>query len=162
MRHLPLAFALVATVAALALRRTRWAVASLWISRVAYGLLVLQAPMYFLAQGGFRLSSPVCEWTFSFALARHSLRNCPHIVLFTAFFLLTYAQLPGARMRVIWSIVATLGMGLLVELAQAVSGHGHCRMRDLIPDSVGALLGLAMVSAATGLSRYKQRRQTSS
>lgn len=160
MRHLPLAFALVATVTAIALRRTRWAAASLWISRLAYGILVLQAPFYFLAEGGFRHLPPVCEWTFSLALARHSLRNYPHIVLFTLFFLLTYAQLPGVRARVIWSIAGTLGMGLLVELAQGVSGHGNCRMRDLIPDFVGALLGFAIVSAGMKLWQYKQRRQT--
>lgn len=160
MRHLPLAFAFAASVAAVALRRTRWAAASLCLSRIAYGLLVLQAPLYFLVEGGFRLSSPVCEWTFSPALARHSLRNYPHIVLFTVFFILTYAQLPGVRRRVIWSFAATLGMGLLVELAQGVSGHGHCRMRDLIPDSMGAILGLVIVSAGTKLSQYEKRRQS--
>ncbi|HUO85503.1 MAG TPA: VanZ family protein [Thermoanaerobaculia bacterium] len=161
MRQLPLVFALVATVAAVALRRTRWAAASLWVSRVAYGLLVLQAPLYFLAEGGFRPSSQMCEWTFSLALARHSFGNYPHIVLFTVFFLLTYAQLPHARRRVVWSVAATLGMGLLVELAQGVSGHGHCRMRDLIPDFVGALLGFIIMAAETKLWRLLQRRRTS-
>lgn len=161
MRHLLLAFALVATVAAVALRRTRWAAASLWISRIAYGLLVLQAPLYFLAEYGFRHLPPVCEWTFGVALALHSLRNYPHIVLFTVFFLLSYAQWPGVRGRVLWSIAATVGMGLLVECAQGVSGNGHCRMRDLIPDSVGALLGVAVVSAASRLSKYKERRPDS-
>lgn len=161
MRHLLLAFALLATVAAVALRRTRWAAPSLWISRIAYALLVLQAPLYFLVEGGFRVGFPVCQWTFGLALAGHSLRNYPHIVLFTVFFLLTYAQLPGVRRRVLWSIAATLAMGLLVELAQGVSGHGNCRMRDLIPDSMGALLGFAIVSAGAKLSQSKQRRQTS-
>ena len=148
MKHLLLVFALVATVAAVALRRTRWAVPSLWISRVAYGLLVLQAPLYFLAEGGFRHLPPICEWTFGLALARHSLTNYPHIVLFTVFFLLSYAQFRGA----------SLGMGLVLELAQGVSGNGHCRMRDLIPDAVGALLGLAIVSALSRVTQNHHRR----
>lgn len=159
MRHVPLAFALVAVVAALSLRRTRWAVPSLWVSRLAYALLVLQAPLYFLARSSFRVSAPVCEWTFGLALARHSLTNYPHIILFTLFFLLTYAQLPAAPRAILWSIAATVAMGLVVELAQGVSGAGHCRMRDLIPDSVGALLGLVIVSIGAKLSQHKKRRQ---
>jgi len=161
LRQLPLAFAIIATVAALLLRRTRWAVPSLWLSRVAYIVLVLQAVVYFLAKGGFRVSSPVCEWTFGLALATHSLTNYAHIILFTLFFLLSYAQLPGIRRRMIWSAIATLGVGLLVELAQGVSGHGHCRMRDLIPDFAGALIGGLIISAATKLSKLTQQRQTS-
>jgi len=158
MKYMPLALALVTALVALSLRRTRWAVPSLWASRLAYALLVLQAPLYFLAKGGFRVSPPNCEWTFGMALARHSLTNYPHIILFTLFFLLTYAQLPAAPRAIIWSTAATVAMGLLVELAQGVSGDGHCRMRDLIPDSVGALLGFVIVSAGTKLAQYKNRQ----
>src|SRR5688572_20559608 len=155
MQQIPLALALLGVVLALALRRTRWARASLWFSRLTYAGLVLQAPLYFLAKGGFRISSPDCEWTFGLALARHSLTNYGHIILFMVFFLLTYAQLPGVPRRIMWTVGATMAMGLLVEFAQGVSGHGHCRMRDLIPDSVGALAGFAIVSAGTSLSRYR-------
>lgn len=158
MRHVPLALALLAIVAAVSLRRTRWARPSLWVSRLAYAGLVLQAPLYFLAKGGFRMSAPDCEWTFGLALARHSLTNYGHIILFVVFFLLTYAQLPGVPRPILWAATATMAMGLLVELAQGVSGHGHCRMRDLIPDSVGALAGFVIVSAGTTLARYRQRR----
>ena len=154
MTQVPLVLALLAVVVALSLRRTRWARPSLWVSRLAYAGLVLQAPLYFLAKGGFRISSPNCEWTFGLALARHSLTNYPHIILFTVFFLLTFAQLRGVPRAIIWSAAATMAMGLLVELAQGVSGHGHCRMRDLVPDSAGALAGFAIVSAGRMLARY--------
>ena len=157
MRHIPLVLALVTVLVAFSLRRTRWAVPSLWASRLAYALLVLQAPLYFLAKGGFRVLPPKCQWTFGMDLAIHSLTNYPHIILFTLFFLLTYAQLPAAPRAMIWSAAATIAMGLLVELAQGVSGHGHCRMRDLIPDSVGALLGFAIVSAGRKLAQYRNR-----
>jgi len=160
MAYIPFVLAVVSAVVALALRRTRWAHLALWISRIAYACLVLQAPLYFLAKGGFRVSPPVCEWTFGIALARHSLTNYRHIILFTGFFLLTYAQLPGVSWRLLWSVALTLSMGLLVELVQGISGHGHCRMRDLVPDAVGALLGSAIVWAGARLWQHKTRQRT--
>ena len=36
-------------------------------------------------------------------------------------------------------------MGLLVELAQGISGAHHCRLRDLIPDAAGVVLGAGIV-----------------
>jgi hypothetical protein len=159
MTQVPLALALLAVVVALSLRRTRWARPSLWVSRLAYAALVLQAPLYFLAKGGFGLSSPDCEWKFGLALARHSLTNYGHIILFMVFFPLTYAQLSGVPRRIMWSAAATMAMGLAVELAQGVSGQGHCRMRDLVPDSVGALAGFVLVSAGTAVSRHREGRR---
>lgn len=53
-------------------------------------------------------------------------------------------------------------MGMLVELSQGVTAHGNCRMRDLIPDSAGALLGFLTVSAGTKLLQYKQQRRSAS
>ena len=145
MRWIPLAACLLGVAATLLLRRTRWARPALWASRVAYALLVLQAPLYFAAKSGYQVSAPVCQWTFGLDLAVHSLTNYPHIVLFTLFFVLTYAQLPGIPKVAVWSAAATLAMGLLVELAQGATGEGNCRMRDLIPDSAGALLGFTLV-----------------
>ena len=139
--------ALIGVAASLLLRRTAWAKSSLWASRIAYGVLVLQTPAYFLQKSGFQVSAPVCEWTFGLALAQHSLTNYPHIVMFALFFLLTCAQLPGHPKAALWSTAATLALGLVLELSQGVTGEGHCRMRDLIPDSVGALIGYALVLA---------------
>lgn len=155
MTYALLVLAIVTAVAAVSLRRTRWAVPSLWASRLAYALLVLQAPLYFMARSGFRVSAPICEWTFGLALARHSLTKYPHIILFMLFFLLTYVQFSTSprSIRILWSAVATIAMGLLVELAQGATGQGNCRMRDLIPDSVGALLGFGIVWAGTKLKR---------
>jgi VanZ family protein len=135
----------IVTIAAVALRRTRWARLARNVSRVAYGLLVLSPLIYFPYRSGFRLEPIACEWTFGSALAVHSLRNFPHVVLFAFFFLLTYAQLLDARRALLWSAAACLAMGLVVEIAQGVTRAGHCRMRDLIPDAVGALAGMILV-----------------
>ena len=157
MRWFPLTAAVSVVMLAFALRRTRWARASLWTSRAAYGLLVLQVPMYFLGKSGFEVSPPVCQWTFSLALAQHSLTNYPHIVLFTVFFLLSYAQLPGVPKAAAWAALATVAVGLLLELSQGATGEGNCRMRDLIPDSAGALIGYALVTAGKRISGMPAR-----
>ena len=44
-----------------------------------------------------------------------------------------------------WAVVATIVMGVLVEAAEGVTGKGHCRLRDLIHDTVGALAGSVIV-----------------
>ncbi len=44
-----------------------------------------------------------------------------------------------------WAALATIAMGALVEVGQGVSGKGHCRLRDLIPDAAGVLLGSVLV-----------------
>ena len=136
----------IASVAAIALRRTRWAGPARIVSRGAYVLLVLSPLVYFPFRSGFRLEPIACEWTFGPALAAHSLRNFPHIILFAFFFLLTYAQLLDVRRALVWSAAACLAMGFLVEIAQGVTRAGHCRLRDLIPDAVGAAAGLLLVT----------------
>ncbi|HEY0083121.1 MAG TPA: hypothetical protein VGB61_10050 [Pyrinomonadaceae bacterium] len=131
-----LAFSIFLALAVLSLRGVRWA----YITFVLLGLL------YFPASVGFRFDPRPCELAFGLSLAAHSLTNYAHIVLFAFFFLMTSAQLrmddwPGfAR-----AALATVVMGGLVELAQGLTGKGHCRSRDLIPDAVGILLGSAIV-----------------
>ena len=143
----------IATVAAIALRRTRWAAPSRLVSRGAYVLLVLSPFFYFPLRSGFRLESIACEWTFGPALAVHSLRNFPHIILFAFFFLLTYAQLLDVKRALVWSAAACMAMGLLVEIAQGVTRAGHCGMRDLIPDAAGTLAGFLLAMTGRWLMR---------
>jgi len=72
-----------------------------------------------------------------------------HIVLFAIFFLLTSVQARGYRARTQYLIAAgaVMAMGVYVELAEGLTGNGHCRLRDLIPDAAGALVGaLVLVS----------------
>jgi hypothetical protein len=116
----------------LALRGIRWA----YFAFIALGLL------YFPMSVGFQLRPSACELTFGLSLAIRSLSNFPHMVLFAIFFAMSIAQFrkPG-RSAFIWAAVAVIAMGALVEIGQGVSGKGHCRSRDLIPDAIGALLG---------------------
>ena len=79
-----------------------------------------------------------------------SVANHGHVVLFGLFFLMSWAQLSagqGVARRLVLATLLTLGMGVLVELAQGITGHGNCRARDLIPDAIGAALAAALLLA---------------
>jgi hypothetical protein len=120
----------------LSMRRARWA----YITFVVLGLF------YFPASVGFRLNPQPCQLSFDMPLALHSLGNYSHIVLFVLFFLMTSAQFQMSNWRgFAWSAVAAITMGVLVELAQGLTGNGHCRSRDIIPDTVGILLGAGII-----------------
>jgi len=44
-----------------------------------------------------------------------------------------------------WAALAAITMGILVEIAEGITGNHNCRLRDLIPDTVGILIGAGMV-----------------
>ena len=120
----------------LSLRGARW----------AYVTFVLLGLLYFPATVDFRINPRPCELAPNMALAIYSLRNYAHIVLFVLFFLMTSAQFRMSHWSgFAWAALASITMGALVELAEGISGNGHCRLRDLIPDAVGILLGCGIV-----------------
>ena len=129
-------FFVLYTLGFLSLRAYRW----------AYAVCVVLSLLYFPASVGFRLNPQPCELTFGLALAVHSLTNYPHIVLFALFYFLTTPLFRVSDWRAFaWAGAATIVMGALVEIEEGVTGKGHCRLRDLIPDAAGALIGAALV-----------------
>lgn len=131
-----LVFVVFLVLGVLSLRGVRWA----YVTFVMLGLL------FFPARVGFRFDPQPCEVAFNIPLAIFSLTNYRHIVLFTLFFVMTSAQLRMSN----WSAFAlaaltVIGMGILVELLEGVTGVGHCRVRDLVPDAAGILLGSIVV-----------------
>ena len=120
----------------LAARGALWA----YITFAVLGLL------YFPASVGFHLHPQPCEGLPNMALAVYSLRNYAHIVLFVLFFIMTSAQFNMSRWSGFgWAAAACVAMGILVELAEGVSGEHHCRPRDLIPDAAGIMIGAGIV-----------------
>jgi len=102
-----------------------------------------------------QLAPTACEWLVDRNLALYSINNTPHIILFALFFLLARRQVRvlGPGHRAWWGVnvrafTTTLAMGVLVELAEASAGAGHCRLRDLLPDAVGAMLGWTVSAVA--------------
>lgn len=140
-------------LAIVALRGVRWA----YVSFILLGLA------YFPAKVGFRLDPHPCQLTFGIDLARHSLTNFPHIVLFAVFFLISYVHFAVRRSPrpMLTAAAISLVMGALVELAQGVTGTGDCDSRDLIPDFVGILLGATLVVITQPLvAKLSRRRET--
>ena len=137
-------------LAVLALYRVRWA----YVAFVSLGLL------FFPARVGFRMHPQPCALFVDIPLAIHSLTNYAHIALFAVFFVLTFAQFRRATgSRWAWAAAATVVMGVLVELAEGVSGRGHCRLRDLIPDSVAILPGAAIAWAWDGVRKKRKEEE---
>ena len=129
-------FACLIALGALSLLGRRWA----YVGFILVGLL------YFPIKAGFHLSYPVCELEINTQLAKVSLRNYAHIIQFAVFFILSRAQFRGQPLlSTVWAFLATVIMGALVEIAEGATGIRHCRARDLIPDAVGALLGLMVL-----------------
>ena len=67
---------------------------------------------------------------------------------------MTLAQFPARRgLGAVVAAAATLALGLAAEVEQGAFGQGHCRLRDLAPDALGALLGVALWVAWRRLRR---------
>lgn len=126
----------LALFALLTLRGKRW----------AYFAFVVLGLAYFPAQAHFHLHVPKCEQLISKGLLLVSLQNYAHIALFAGFYWMSWVQFRRSDARVFWAVLATLLVGALVEVAEGMSGHGHCRARDLVPDAAGAF-GAALVLA---------------
>src|SRR3982751_3184782 len=141
---------ILAVAGALVIPRLRW-------RRVAFMIFVALGLCSFPLRAGWPaepLAPTACELLVDRALALYSFRNTPHIVLFALCFLLARAQFPrpGSGRDAGWrasagAFAVTLAVGALVELAEGASGAGHCRLRDLLPDGGGALMGWAVLAA---------------
>jgi len=116
-----------------ALRGARW----------AYAIFILLGFLWIPARTGFHLHAPPCDAALNLA----SLMKYKHIFLFGIFFLMTYAQMPKARYALLWSALATMAMGVLIELEEGATGTGYCHASDLLPDAAGALIGAAISAA---------------
>lgn len=83
----------------------------------------------------------------------NALRKYKHITLFGIFFLMTAAQLPKTRSALAWAGLATIVMGMLIELEEGATGTGYCHLSDLLPDATGALLGAAILTGKRALGK---------
>lgn len=137
----------------LAWRRARW----------AYAVFVILGLLYFPASMGFRVEPKPCDLAVDVPLALDSLSNYGHIILFFIFFLITARQFRLSGWAPLgWSIGLTMAMGVAVEIAEALSGAHHCKTSDLIPDFVGALLGVVAVvlSALAAGAKFSHKNGT--
>jgi hypothetical protein len=117
--------------------------------RWLYAAYVLSGVLRIPARTGFSFIAPACDMGLTVRNAGLSLTKVPHVILFGAFFLLTAAQFDRVDRRTLfWCFIATVGLGVVVELEEGATRTGNCRMTDLLPDALGALLAAALLMAS--------------
>src|SRR5215204_2047277 len=122
--------------------------------RWAYAAYMLVGVMTIPARTHFQFYPLRCDARLTAGNISASLSKGPHIVLFGLFFLLTAAQFNRIdRTSMTWSLAATVGLGLLIEIEEGLTRTGNCRYTDVLPDMLGGLIVLAVVMAATMLLR---------
>ena len=128
------------------------AIPALWRVRWAYVLFAVLGLLYLPATIGFRLDPQRCDFEFGGSVIVHSLSNYSHIVLFAFFFLVTARQFRSPGWHALgWSVGLTMAMGAAIEITEGISGLHHCKAGDLVPDLIGALLGVAILLLARAL-----------
>ena len=110
-----------------------------------YGAFIVYALLWLPYRAHFHLRWPECEGIPTLAMAFYSLGNYQHVILMTAFFVITYATLVSTKRPMLWSALAVALMGFAVEIEEGMTRFHHCRMRDLIPDMAGALAGAILI-----------------
>ena len=126
--------------AVFALRGARW----------AYAIFILLGLFWIPGRTGFHLHRPPCHLELNLDLALYSMRKYKHIFFFGMFSLMTYAQMPKARYAFLWAALATMAMGVLIELEEGATGTGTCNARDLVPNAAGVLIAEAIAKIAWG------------
>ncbi len=136
----------LALLVLLALRGKRW----------AYAAFVVLGLLYFPAQTHFHVHVPKCEQLLpTMQVLVLSLHNYAYIALFAGFYWMSWVQFGRSDARPVWALLATLLVGALVEIAEGMTmtGRGHCRLRDLVPDAAGALGAALLLAVWSRLTR---------
>jgi hypothetical protein len=133
----------------------RWP-ARVWAQRRwVYAAYMLYGVTRIPARTGYRLISPVCDTRLTMENAGLSLTKVPHIVLFGLFFLITVVQFDHIdRSALTWSLGATLALGLIIELEEGATRTGNCRITDVLPDLLGALIVAALLMIVTMVAAH--------
>ena len=135
--------------------RLRSALLAAWSRRRwLYAAYILLAISRIPARTGFQLVAPACDNRLTMTNVGLSLTKVPHVVLFGIFFLLTALQFDRIDRRALaWSFLATVAMGLLVELEEGATRTGNCRLTDVLPDALGALIVASLLMIVVMLRR---------
>lgn len=81
------------------------------------------------------------------------------MVLFGIFFIFTVVQFDEIGWRAAaWSTLATFALGLLVEFEEGWTRTGNCRLTDVAPDMVGAIVAAIITLMLISLWRRLRAR----
>ena len=131
-----------------------------WL-RWAYAVFLALAVFRIPARTGFVLRPLQCDMRLDVALAAESVAKWSHLVLFAAFFAMTWAVLSIRTWpRFAIAMGATFVLGALVELQQGMTRTGNCRARDLLPDAAGGLTAfIAILAVQAAWTRSRRAAQ---
>jgi len=133
---------------------TALAIASMFRVRFAYVAFVALGVLWMPARASFRFAPRQCEMAMSLDLSVHSMTNYKHIFLFTMFAIMTLAQFgTDDRWRFVKLAALVLGMTIVVESEQALLGVGHCRVRDIVPNAAGTLIGACIIEGVRAVRK---------
>jgi hypothetical protein len=125
--------------------------------RWAYGAYMIVAALRIPARVGFRLLPPICDVRLTLANAARSMTKVPHMALFAVFFVLTVLQFDRLGRRALtWSFLATIALGVLVELEEGATRSGNCRITDVLPDVAGAAIGTVVLLGGALVVRWSR------
>src|SRR5215218_6975241 len=142
------------------MRMSTWLLVPWHRRRWLYAAYMIVAIARIPARTGFRFVHAACDLQLTLANAALSLTKLPHLVLFGIFFILTAVQFSRVdRTAIVWSILATMVLGALVELEEGATRTGNCRMTDVLPDLAGALIGTGLVMLVV-MGRRRIRHRT--
>ena len=128
--------------------------------RWLYGAYMAVAVLRIPARVRFHLAAPRCDTRLTLKNAGLSMTKVPYMVLFAVFFIITLLQFERFNLRAFsWSLVATAGLGLLVELEEGASRTGNCRLTDVLPDVAGAAIAGIILLVMFTLWRKFPRQQ---
>lgn len=149
-------FICILLLGVLSLRQRRW----------AYAAYVVLSLAYFPIKAGWPFQPRACQLALDWALARFSLTNYAHIILFAMFFIISAAQFGSLRTvsarQLAFAALMTLAMGALVEISQGITGRGNCRLRDLIPDAAGVVIAATLLVTFQKVMRARHDRLSAS
>jgi hypothetical protein len=93
-------------------------------------------------QAGLATRSFTCDFGLDAADWLEGIANPKHLIAYAIIAALAVLALPG---RPLWQRVAVaLAISLGVELEQAIFMDGHCRLRDMVPNFIAAVMGAAI------------------
>jgi VanZ family protein len=122
-------------------------------SLVALGVTPLQSAGVLRHPAWCELSAPLPQWWTG-------INNPRHIVSYGILCLIGATAFSGRRLAK--AVAATLMISVLVEMEQAVLLAGHCRLRDLLPNTLAVCLcgliwsGWCQIAHARGRERREK------
>lgn len=133
----------LALLALLTLRGKRW----------AYFAFVVLGLAYFGARAQFQVHVPKYDLLINPKLVLVALQSYAHIGLCAGFYWMSWVQFRRTDARLLWALVATLLVGVLVEVADGMTGRSPSRLRDLVPVAAGALGAAVLLAIWSRLTR---------